>query len=105
LGNRKFSGNAQRRRRRSVLFHGTFLTAFDIALVDQVLPIPDVQPGYRRHRSHADFLTTLPLATASLRTLLSQAWHAEETVPPDLDAVVAQLCHDHYLHHSWNLRF
>ncbi|HKI71114.1 MAG TPA: lipoate--protein ligase family protein, partial [Verrucomicrobiae bacterium] len=37
IGDRKFSGNAQRRKRRAVLFHGSFLLNLDLALIDKVL--------------------------------------------------------------------
>src|SRR6267378_7054611 len=45
----KFSGNSQRRRRRFLLFHGTFLLDFDIALVEALLSPPSKQPAYRQN--------------------------------------------------------
>ena len=42
----KFSGNAQRRKRRFVLFHGTFLCQFNITAMEGVLLIPEKQPDY-----------------------------------------------------------
>ncbi|MBI4372420.1 MAG: lipoate--protein ligase family protein, partial [Candidatus Omnitrophica bacterium] len=39
-GTLKFSGSAQRRRRRFILFHGTFLLDFDISIIQKLLPIP-----------------------------------------------------------------
>ena len=45
LENLKFSGNAQRRKRRFLLFHGTFLLHFDIAMMEQILPVPERQPA------------------------------------------------------------
>src|SRR3984957_2817791 len=38
VGDLKFSGNAQRRRRKFLIFHGTFLLQFDLSLVEQLLP-------------------------------------------------------------------
>ena len=35
IGGRKFSGNAQRRRRKSLLFHGSFLLDLDLGLIEQ----------------------------------------------------------------------
>ena len=43
----KFSGNAQRRRRQFLLFHGTILTHFDLTLVERVLRFPSKVPDYR----------------------------------------------------------
>ena len=40
VGERKFSGNSQRRRKHFLLFHGTFLLNFDFALVTELLPMP-----------------------------------------------------------------
>ncbi len=59
IGDRKFSGNSQRRRKQFLLFHGTFLLHFDLALISELLPLPSKQPDYREHRSHAEFLTNL----------------------------------------------
>jgi lipoate-protein ligase A len=56
---RKISGNAQARRWKALLVHGTLLVDFDYALAAQVLRHPPRQPSYRRGRSHRDFLITL----------------------------------------------
>jgi lipoate-protein ligase A len=75
---KKFSGNAQRRRRRFLLFHGTFLLRFDLALVSQLLPLPSRQPDYRQLRSHADFLTNLNLPAGAVKSALKTAWSATD---------------------------
>src|SRR6266404_6590795 len=62
IDGRKFSGNAQRRKRDAVLFHGTFLLDFDLALVSRLLPAPSKEPDYRRSRSHAEFLMNLDVS-------------------------------------------
>src|SRR3990167_8336785 len=41
---KKFSGNAQRRKKNYVLFHGTVLIDFDLQLIEQVLKMPSRQP-------------------------------------------------------------
>ncbi|MGC9159161.1 MAG: lipoate--protein ligase family protein [Terracidiphilus sp.] len=56
---RKISGNAQARRWRSLLVHGTLLVDFDFDLAEKVLPHPLREPEYRRARRHRDFLVTL----------------------------------------------
>jgi lipoate-protein ligase A len=40
VGNRKFSGNAQRRKRDFLIFHGTFLLNFDLQLIAKYLCRP-----------------------------------------------------------------
>jgi len=61
VGGRKFGGCAQRRRRRTLLHHGTLLYDFDIASVAQYLTDPRRQPAYREGRPHVDFLTNVDL--------------------------------------------
>src|SRR5512135_474233 len=39
IGGRKFSGNSQRRRQHFLLFHGTFLLNFDLALISELLQL------------------------------------------------------------------
>ncbi len=72
----KFSGNAQRRRRNFILFHGTFLLNFDLALIGELLPMPSRQPCYRDARTHEQFLTNLPLSAPAVKAALRQAWGA-----------------------------
>ncbi len=59
VGNRKISGNAQARKWRSILLHGTVLVDIDSDLVEAVLKHPDREPEYRMRRSHRDFMVTL----------------------------------------------
>jgi lipoate-protein ligase A len=73
----KFSGNAQRRKRRCLLFHGTFLYDFDLDRVEQLLPLPRRQPAYRRNRRHREFLTNVDIAPGEIRAALARAWSAE----------------------------
>ncbi len=56
---RKISGNAQARRWRALLVHGTLLVDFDSDLAEKVLLHPLREPEYRHGRSHRDFLVTL----------------------------------------------
>ncbi|MGC9225343.1 MAG: lipoate--protein ligase family protein, partial [Terracidiphilus sp.] len=59
VAGRKISGNAQARRWKSLLVHGTLLVDFDFDLAEKVLPHPLREPAYRQARSHRDFLVTL----------------------------------------------
>jgi len=56
---RKISGNAQARRWKALLVHGTLLVDFDHDLAETVLKHPPREPAYRRERNHRDFLVTL----------------------------------------------
>ncbi len=100
----KFSGNAQRRMHRSVLFHGTFLLDFDIPLVDAVLRIPNRQPAYRKNRPHREFLCNIPVSRAALRDALQTAWAATEKLPRLPDEAIRRLAQDRYSSDAWTYR-
>ena len=55
----KISGNAQARKWKSVLLHGTILVEMDYDLLETTLKHPVREPDYRKGRSHRDFLITL----------------------------------------------
>ncbi|HUA39494.1 MAG TPA: lipoate--protein ligase family protein [Candidatus Sulfopaludibacter sp.] len=78
LGERKFSGNCQRRHKCALLFHGTFLLNADLPLLNEVLRMPSKQPDYRSGRSHTDFLINLGVPAARLKAALGNAWQATE---------------------------
>jgi len=104
LDGRKFSGNAQRRHRRYLLFHGTFLLHLPLDLMTAVLKMPSRQPAYRQGRSHADFLTTLPLSEAEVRRALLHAWSAEQPASPPPADVVWELVRTRYARPEWTFR-
>ncbi len=104
LDGRKCSGNSQRRRKRFLLFHGTFLLDFDIAQVERFLPMPSKQPAYRDKRSHADFLVNLGISAHVTRAALRRAWGADRAlVNPPLEKV-AELARERYGTREWNFR-
>lgn len=100
----KFSGNAQRRRRQGLLFHGTILYDFDVALMGELLRFPPVQPQYRANRSHADFVGNVPVSQSALCDGLRRAWQAQGTFTPVPIQRIEQLCREHYENDVWNLR-
>lgn len=104
VGRLKCSGNAQRRRSRAVLFHGTFLLGLDVALMEAVLRLPSRQPAYRAGRAHRDFVTQLPFSAQTLKAALRQVWAAEHP----LDAVpwpaIETLVQTRYGRPEWTFR-
>ncbi len=101
----KFSGNAQRRKKHFLLFHGTFLLNFDLALIDKFLRMPSKEPDYRQGRSHKNFLTNLDLPSETVKKTLRVAWGAAkplEVVPRD---AIALLARDKYVTTGWNFKF
>ena len=55
----KISGNAQARKWKAVLLHGTLLMDIDRKLMEAVLRHPPKEPDYRNGRAHGDFVVTL----------------------------------------------
>lgn len=71
---KKFSGNAQRRLRKAILFHGTFLYNFDIQTISDTLKFPTRFPEYRGQTPHQDFVTNIPLKRDRIITLIQASW-------------------------------
>ncbi len=73
-GEKKFSGNAQRRSKNYILHHGTILYDFDLTLIGRYLPVPKDIPEYRRHRRHDDFVTNIPIDPQPFKRDLAAAF-------------------------------
>ena len=105
VAGRKFSGNAQYRKARYVLVHGTFLLNFDLSMIARFLRMPAKQPAYRQHRSHLEFLTNLKVQSAQVRDCLREGWNAVGeffAVPSDrIDALVLE----RYGRDEWSTKF
>jgi lipoate-protein ligase A len=104
IGDRKISGNAQQRKRRYILHHGTLLHAFDIAGVGRFLRQPPREPEYRAGRLHTDFLTNLPLSGVELRERLITQWQAWEPYPEMPFEMIARLREEKYDQAEWTTR-
>ncbi|NDB77160.1 MAG: lipoate--protein ligase family protein [Verrucomicrobia bacterium] len=78
---RKFSGNAQRRRRTHLLFHGTILLNLDLPLLEKCLPLPTRQPAYRAARPHGEFIVNLPLPMSAVKRALALENASPVTAP------------------------
>ena len=104
IGDRKFSGNAQRRRRRAVLFHGSFLLNFDLALIEKVLRMPSKQPGYRKSRSHGEFLMNWNVSAKEVKAALRQAWRAIGELKGCPREQTQKLVLEKYSNEAWNFK-
>jgi len=105
IGGRKFSGNSQRRRKHFLLFHGTFLLNFDLALIGELLLMPSKEPDYRESRKHADFLTNINVSAEKVKAALQKAWDAgSPLINPPLEQI-ATLSRSKYLTNEWNFKF
>jgi lipoate-protein ligase A len=101
----KFSGNSQRRRKHFLLFHGTFLLDFNLALVSEFLEMPSKQPDYRGDRSHDSFLTNLNLPADKVKAAMQKIWKANSPLTKPPLEKISKLAHEKYSTHEWNWKF
>jgi lipoate-protein ligase A len=104
LAGRKFSGNAQQRKRDYLLHHGTILYEFDLDRIGCYLRMPERQPNYRAQRDHATFLTNLPIDRAHLCELLRHGWGAFTEGPDWPTDAVRALVAEKYQNPAWTRR-
>jgi lipoate-protein ligase A len=102
---RKFSGNSQRRHKRALLFHGTFLLDFNRPRVNEFLRMPSKQPNYRNHRSHLDFLANLNIPATRLKSALGKVWNAARRLHDFPEPETHKLTTEKYSTAEWNFRF
>lgn len=101
---RKFSGNAQRRTRSAVLFHGTLLCQAPLDLISELLRQPSIEPTYRAQRSHADFVTNLRLPVSRVRQAMVEEWCPTAHASPLPEQRYRELLSSRYLNPGWHQR-
>jgi len=101
----KFSGNSQRRRKNFLLFHGTFLLDFNLALVGQFLQMPSKQPDYRKERSHDNFLANLNLPADDVKNAMQKTWKVNLPLKNPPLGKISELAKEKYSTHEWNWKF
>ncbi|MFH0939988.1 MAG: biotin/lipoate A/B protein ligase family protein [Planctomycetota bacterium] len=110
---RKIAGNAQARKRISVMVHGTLLADPEWAQMTRLLRFPSKTPDYRAGREHRAFLTSLkennaPCDLKQFAEGLTAALTCDkaiETLPTAAELVcVEQLMKEKYGNSAWNLR-
>ena len=74
VSGRKFSGNAQWRRKKYMLHHGTILYNFPIERIEKYIKMPPVEPPYRKGRSHSEFLTNVNISAAAIKKCIEKAF-------------------------------
>ncbi len=105
---RKVSGNAQVRKRRYMLHHGSFLVDMDADIISEYLAHPPREPHYRRKRTHGEFVGNLHAEAETVKRAVLRAFPADECGLDldhrDLD-VLEDLVRHRYRQDSWNFRF
>lgn len=105
LGDLKFAGNSQRRRKHFLLFHGTLLLNCDLARIGELLLMPALQPDYRHGRTHEEFVTNLNRPAQEVKTALAQAWGVNEELTNLPGVEIQKLAREKYATHAWNFKF
>ncbi len=105
LQGRKFSGNAQKRKARFFLFHGTILLDFDLEQVQKLLLPPSKEPDYRARRSHLEFIRNIPLSREQVKNALRAAWGARERLEKCPRQRTDALVVEKYRRDEWNFKF
>jgi lipoate-protein ligase A len=102
---RKFSGNSMRMKRTHLLYHGTLLYNFDLALIEKCLRSPPRQPEYRRGRAHGDFVTNLPLSRERLAEAVASAFPTARGPDEVPLSRVGELVAERFSKDAWNYEF
>src|SRR5262245_1504877 len=105
IAGRKFSGNAQYRKSRYALVHGSFLLNFDLAFIHRCLRLPVKQPAYRHNRPHLEFVTNLDLRGGRLGDILREGWGADQAFNDLPMAEVKLLVKNRYGREEWSKKF
>ena len=105
LGDLKFSGNAQRRKKNALLFHGTFLYNFNLPKIERYLTFPSKQPDYRKNREHLKFITNVPLQLAQIKSSLIEIWSVDNPLKKIPKVEIEKLVKEKYSQEDWNLKY
>ncbi len=70
LSGRKFSGNAQWRKQKYMLHHGTILYDFSIEKIERYLKMPPTEPPYRKGRGHSEFLINIGISADRIKKII-----------------------------------
>ena len=103
-GDRKFSGNSLRCKRRHLLYHGTVLYDFPLERIAAWLKTPPRQPDYRANRDHAAFVVNFPRSAAELRAAIISSWDARTPCVDWPEAATEELLRRQYSQDAWNFR-
>ena len=89
LGDRKFSGSAQRRLKHWFLIHASILYNFPLDQISRYTALPKRQPEYRKSRDHNTFVINLPLSRPELLGCIQKAWLGSQPPQPPVEIPLA----------------
>ena len=101
----KCCGNAQRRKKSFLIFHGSFLLGLDPAMIEKTLRMPSKQPDYRANRPHSEFVRNISINPEALKQAIRHQWQARELFTEIPFPQIEQLAAEKYSTDEWNFRF
>ena len=101
----KICGNAQRRKKRFLIFHGSFLLGLDFEIAEKTLRMPSKQPEYRRNRAHRDFLLNLEISSTEVKDAVRECWNAQMVMSKLPEGEIRKLVEEKYGRREWNFKF
>lgn len=104
---RKFSGNAQRRKKTACLHHGTLLYQAPVEAMARYLAEPKDRPEYRGTRTHQEFIIGLPVQSEQLqKALMDEFCPGASAEPLSLEEreYATQLVKEKYNNPVWTYR-
>lgn len=109
VSDNKVSGNAQARKKKFFLHHGTLLLSFDIGKIGCYLKHPKKEPDYRKKREHKEFLTNLDIGAEELKKVIEKIFinDIKEILIPGKDLLgrLKDLAYTKYASDEWNYMF
>ncbi len=107
VGDGKVSGNAQRRKRGTLLHHGTLVYSADYVGMARYLREPAVRPTYRGARSHAAFVQEVELPVSVLRQQVKAAFGVSgnaQALSEQEERHMRRLVEEKYSQENWIFR-
>ncbi len=104
---RKFSGNAQARKKNYFLHHGTILHNFDLTKIPVYLKHPPKEPDYRKGRPHKDFIKNINIDIEALKKFIATEFNAKTELETSSNLIqeINNLATNKYSSTTWNFSF
>ena len=105
---KKVSGNAQCRKKKYFLHHGTILYNFDIDRISKYLKYPPNEPDYRKGRSHKDFVVNINIEPEKIIKIFKDIFikGKDQIILGEEELyLISKLVREKYSKEKWNQKF